>query len=193
MTTQLQTEQGIVRVPRGTWQVDPAHSSVEFEIKHMMIATVRGRFTEFEGTIVAAEDLADSRAYGVVMAASIDTNNAERDAHLRSADFFDVERYPEIRFESTRIEPLGGPRFRLLGDLTIKDVTREVELEATVEGAERDPWGNDRVGIRVRGTIDRTEFGLRWQQALETGGFLLGNEVRVLVDVSAVRTEDASA
>src|SRR5918992_758648 len=108
MATKLQTEQGIVRVPTGTWRVDPAHSSVEFEIKHMMIATVRGRFTEFEGMIVAAEDLADSRAYGVVNAASIDTNNPDRDAHLRSADFFDVERYPEIQFESTRIKPLGG-------------------------------------------------------------------------------------
>jgi polyisoprenoid-binding protein YceI len=187
MASDLQTERGVVRVPAGTWHVDPAHSSVEFEIKHMMIATVRGRFGEFEGTIVAADDIADSHAYGVVKTASIDTNNADRDAHLRSADFFDAERYPEIRFESTRIEPLGGARFRVVGDLTMKDVTREIELETTVEGAQRDPWGNDRVGLRARGKIDRKEFGLRWQQALETGGFLLGDEVRLLLEISAVR------
>jgi polyisoprenoid-binding protein YceI len=187
MSTQLATEQGIVRIPTGIWHVDPTHSSVEFEIKHMMIATVRGRFKEFEGTIEAAEDIADSRVYGVVKAASIDTNEPTRDQHLRSADFFDVEHYPDIQFESTRIEPLGGPRFRVVGKLTIKDVTREVELESTVEGAQRDPWGNDRVGLRVTGEINRKEFGLTWQQSLETGGLLLGEVVKVIVDISAVR------
>jgi polyisoprenoid-binding protein YceI len=187
MSTVLQTEQGVVRVPTGTWHVDPAHSSVEFEIKHMMIATVRGRFKEFEGTLIAAENIADSRAFGFVKTASIDTNQPERDAHLRSPDFFDAERYPEIRFESTRIEPLGGARYRVRGDLTIKDVTREIELEASVEGAQRDPWGNDRVGMQAHGTINRKDFGLRWQQALETGGLVVGDEVRMLVDISAVK------
>jgi polyisoprenoid-binding protein YceI len=187
MATELQTEQGIVRVPTGTWHVDPAHSSVEFEVKHMMIATVRGRFNEFEGTIEAAEDINDSRVYGKVKAASIDTNDDTRDAHLRSADFLDVENHPEITFESTHIEPLGGPEFRMTGDLTIKGVTRTVELEATVEGAELDPWGNERVGIRVRGQIDRKEFGLTWQKMLESGGFLVGEDVKIMVDVSAVK------
>lgn len=153
----------------------------------MMIATIRGRFREFEGTIEAAEDIAYSRARGTVKTASIDTNSPERDAHLRSPDFFDVERYPEIRFESERIEPQGGPVFLVVGDLTIKDVTRQVELEATVEGIQPDPWGNERVGVRVRGSIDRTEFGLRWQRLLESGGFLIGDEVRIFIDVSAVR------
>jgi polyisoprenoid-binding protein YceI len=189
MATELQTEHGIVRVPTGIWRVDPTHSSVEFEIKHMMIATVRGRFTEFEGTIEAAEDLADSRVQGRVAAASIDTNEPTRDEHLRSADFLDVEHYPYITFESTRIEPLGGPEYRLTGTLTIKDQTREISLDGRVEGAEQDPWGNERVGIRVRGSIDRREFGLTWQQLLETGGFLLGDEVRVLVDISAVKAD----
>jgi polyisoprenoid-binding protein YceI len=187
MATELQTEHGIVRVPTGTWHVDPAHSSVEFEVKHMMIATVRGRFNEFEGTIEAAEDLNDSRVYGKVNAASIDTNDATRDAHLRSADFLDVENYPEITFESTHIEPLGGPEFRLTGDLTIHGVTRTVELDSIVEGAELDPWGNERVGVRVRGKIDRKEFGLTWQKLLESGGFLVGEEVKVMIDVSAVK------
>jgi polyisoprenoid-binding protein YceI len=167
--------------------VDPTHSSVEFEVKHMMIATVRGRFKEFEGTIEAAEDIDDSRVYGTVNAASIDTNDDTRDAHLRSPDFLDVERYPQIRFESTRIEPLGGPQFHILGELTIKDATRGVELDATVEGAEVDPWGNERVGIRVRGAINRTDFGLKWQKVLESGGFLVGEEVKILVDISAVK------
>jgi polyisoprenoid-binding protein YceI len=187
MATELQTEQGIVRVPTGTWHVDPAHSSVEFEVKHMMIATVRGRFNEFEGTIEAAEDINDSRVYGKVKTASIDTNDPTRDAHLRSADFLDVDNYPEITFQSTDIDPLGGPEFRVTGELTIKGVTRTVELDSTVEGAERDPWGNERVGVRVRGTIDRKDFGLTWQKMLESGGFLVGEQVKILVDVSAVK------
>lgn len=188
--TRLDTEQGVVRVPTGTWKVDPAHSAVEFQVRHMMIATVRGRFAEFEGTIEARPDIADSRAYGSVRVSSIDTNQPDRDAHLRSPDFFDAERFPEIRFESTQIEPLGGARFRVRGDLTMRDVTREVELEATVHGADRDPWGNDRVGVSWRGTIDRTDFGLRWQQVLETGGFLVGDEVKVIVDISAVKAPE---
>jgi polyisoprenoid-binding protein YceI len=187
--TQLQAEQGVVRVPTGTWKVDPTHSSVAFEVKHMMIATVRGHFREFEGTIETAEDIADSRAYGTVNVASIDTGNADRDAHLRSPDFFDVERFPETRFESTRIEPLGGPNFRMTGNLTLRDVTREVEMDATVQGAGVDPWGNERVGVAVRGTVNRTDFGLRWQQMLESGGFLVGEEVGILIDISAVRSE----
>jgi polyisoprenoid-binding protein YceI len=186
MATQTEHVKDVVRVPPGTWNVDPTHSSVEFQIKHLMIATVRGRFREFEGAIHAAEDIDDSRAWGVVKAASIDTNDPTRDEHLRSADFFDTEQYPEIRFESKRIQPLGGPRFRVAGDLTIKGVTREIELETTVEGVERDPFGNERLGMSARGTINRMDFGLTWQHALETGGFLLGDEVKIIVDISAI-------
>jgi polyisoprenoid-binding protein YceI len=185
--TQLQTEEGVVRVPAGIWHVDPAHSSVAFEVKHMKIAKVRGRFKEFEGTIEAADDPADCRAYGTAKVASIDTGNPDRDAHLRSPDFFDAERYPEIRFESTSIAHISGGNFRIEGELTIRDQTREVELDGTVNGADEDPWGNERVGIAVRGTINRTDFGLRWQQVLAGGGFLVGEEVDVLIDVSAVR------
>jgi polyisoprenoid-binding protein YceI len=186
--TQLMTEQGMVRVPAGTWRVDPAHSSAAFEVKHMMIATVRGQFREFDGTLEAAEDdPSNSRAWGSAKTASIDTGNEERDAHLRSPDFFDAARYPEITFASTQIEHVEGGIYRVTGDLTIKDVKREVEMTATVEGAGEDPWGNDRVGIAVRGTINRTEFGLSFQQKLPSGGILIGEEVKVLVDVSAVR------
>jgi polyisoprenoid-binding protein YceI len=186
--TQLQTEQGIVRVPAGTWRVDPTHSSVAFEVKHLMIATVRGHFSDFDGSLEAAEDdPSNSHAWGVVRVASIDTGNPDRDAHLRSPDFFDAERYPEMRFETLRIEHVEGGRYRVAGDLTIKDTTREVEIDATVEGAATDPWGNERVGIAVRGSIDRTEFGLTWQRAAAGGGLLVGEEVGIVIDVSAVR------
>ena len=188
--TQIMTDEGrIVRVPAGTWKVDPTHSSVGFEVKHMMISTVRGQFREFDGTLEAAEDdPAHSRAWGSVEVASIETGNAERDEHLRSPDFFDADRYPEIRFASTRIAHVEGGTYHVWGDLTVKDVTREVEITATVEGAGQDPWGAERVGIAIRGEIDRTEFGLRWQQKLATGGLLVGEKVRVLADISAVRS-----
>jgi polyisoprenoid-binding protein YceI len=189
--TQLQTERGMLRVPAGTWQVDPAHSSVAFEVKHLMIATVRGHFSQFEGTIEAAEDdPSNSRVWGSVQVASIDTGNADRDEHLRGPDFFDVEHYPEARFESTRIEHVEGGRYRLTGDLTIRDTTRAIEFEACVDGAAEDPWGNERVGITVRGSIDRTDFGLTWQQMLASGGMLVGEEVKVLIDASAIRQAD---
>jgi polyisoprenoid-binding protein YceI len=184
---ELQALQGVVRVPEGTWQVDPSHSSVAFEVKHMMIATVRGHFREFGGTIEAAPDPADSKVSGWVDVASIDTGQPDRDAHLRSPDFFDAERYPRMTFESTRIEPLGGADWRMSGELTVKDVTREVTFDAVVQGAGEDPWGNERVGISVRGTVNRNDFGLTWQQRLAAGGMLVGEEVRVLIDVSAVR------
>lgn len=187
MTTQLQTEQGIVRVPTGTWTVDPIHSSVGFEVKHMMISTVRGHFKQYEGTLEAAEDYHDSRVWGSVQVASIDTNNADRDEHLRGPDFFDAERWPSITFESTAIEHLDAGSYRVIGNLTIKDVTHEIEVEANVEGAAVDPWGKDRVGIAVRGSIDRTEFGLTWQQSLVGGGLLVGDQVALRIDISAVR------
>jgi polyisoprenoid-binding protein YceI len=190
MTTQLQTEQGIVRVPSGTWTVDPSHSSVSFEVRHMMIATVRGRFREFEGTIMAAEDLAESRVAGKANVASIDTGQADRDAHLRSADFFDAEHYPDIVFESTRIEHVEGGMFRVVGDLTIKDHTHEISVATVVQGAGEDPWGNERVGLQARAVINRTDFGLTWQQRLARGGVLVGDEVMIVLDVSAVRVQE---
>jgi len=194
MATELDTERGIVRVPTGTWTVDPAHSSVEFRVKHMMISTVRGRFGEFEGTIEAAPDYHQSKVRGTVKAASIDTNEPRRDDHLRSPDFFDAEHHPEIGFASTRIEHVEKGNYRVRGDLTMHGETRPVEFEVTVHGVSRDPQGQDRVGLEVRGTISRGEFGLRWQQALETGGVVVGDEVRIDADISAVCTgPDAEA
>ena len=187
--TQLMTDQGqMVRVPAGTWKVDPAHSSVGFEVKHMMISTVRGLLSEYDGTLEAQEDPEQSTVTGWAAAASIDTGNADRDAHLRGPDFFDADRYPRMSFVSTAIRHLEGGTYAITGELTIKGVTREVEITVTVEGAGQDPWGTERVGIAIRGEIDRTEFGLRWQQKLTTGGLLIGENVKVRADISAVRT-----
>ncbi len=188
--TELQTEQGLVRVPTGTWEVDPIHSSVGFEVKHMMISTVRGHFNQYEGKLKAAEDYHDSRVRGIVEVASIDTGNADRDEHLRGPDFFDAEKWPLITFESSAIDHVARGTYRVTGDLTIKDVTREIEVEANVEGAAVDPWGKDRVGIAVRGSIDRTDFGLTWQQSLVGGGMLVGEQVALRIDISAVRGYD---
>ena len=170
---------------QGTWSVDASHSSVEFQVKHMGIATVKGFFHDFEGSLEVAEDGTIS-AGGSVKAASIDTRLAQRDEHLRSGDFFDVENHPELRFQSTSVEEVGDDRYRIVGDLTIRGVTREVELDAVVEGAGEDPYGNTRVGLEVTGEIDREEFGLTWNQALETGGVLVAKRVKILLDLSAV-------
>ena len=193
MAMQLETDRGIVRVPTGTWAVDPAHSSVEFRVKHMMISTVRGHFGEFEGTIVAAPEYRDSKVHGTIQAASIDTNEARRDEHLRSADFFDVENHPTIEFGSTRIEHAGRGDYRVAGDLTMHGETQPVTLDVTVHGVTRDGQGQERVGLEARGTLNRSDFGLRWQQALETGGVLVGDEVRISADIAAVCTERGNA
>jgi len=190
MATQLATDQGIVRVPTGIWEVDRAHSSVEFRVKHMMISTVRGHFGMFEGTIEAAPDYHDSKVRGTVETASIDTNEPRRDAHLRSEDFFDAERHPTISFESTRIEHVERGDYRVTGELTMRGEARPVTFDVTVHGAMRDADGHDRVGLEVRGTISRSEFGLRWQQMLETGGVAVADEVRISADISAICTEE---
>ena len=193
MATELETGRGMLRVPTGTWTIDPAHSSVEFRVKHMMISTVRGRFGEFEGTIEAAPELRHSKVRGSVEAASIDTNEPSRDAHLRSADFFDAETHPLIGFESTAIEHVARGDYRVKGELTMHGETRPVMFEVTVHGVTADPQGKDRVGLEVRGTISRGEFGLRWQQVLETGGVVVGDEVRITADISAVCTSPDEA
>ena len=156
----------------------------------MMISTVRGQFREFEGTAVTAGNLVESRITGKAGVASIDTGQADRDAHLRSADFFDAEHFPEIAFESTRIEHVEGGMFRVVGDLTIRDQTRQIALATVVEGAGEDPWGNERIGLQARAVINRTDFGLTWQQRVARGGVLVGDDVTILLDVSAVRVQE---
>lgn len=170
-----------------TWQIDPAHSNVEFAVKHMMIATVRGRFADVSGTVTTDGTPEGSHVAVHIGAASIDTRQPQRDQHLTSADFLDVATYPDITFVSTRITPEGDDEFRIVGDLTIRGVTRPVTLEVTNEGRGMDPWGNERAGFSATGKIDRRDFGLTYNQALETGGVLVGNDLKITVDVELTR------
>lgn len=174
-----------------TWTIDPAHSSAEFSVKHMMISTVKGRFGDLKGTLVVdAANPARSSVEAEIATASIDTRADQRDAHLRSPDFFDVERFPAITFRSRRVEGAHareGDRFKVVGDLTIRDVTREITLDATFEGTGRDPWGGERASFSADAKLDRRDFGLTWNQALETGGVLVSNDIRVRLEVQAVK------
>ncbi len=171
-----------------SWPIDPAHTDVGFAVKHLMISTVRGRFGAVRGTIRLDEaDLAGSSVEVEIDAASIDTRQEQRDAHLRSADFFDVDRFPVITFRSRAVEASGEGRFTVAGELTMHGVTREVVLEATDEGRGVDPWGNQKAAFTAETRIDRRDFGLGWNQALEAGGVLVANEIRITLDVQAVR------
>lgn len=173
----------------GRWQLDPAHSHVEFAVRHLMISTVKGRFAGVQGTISVDESEPPAPVVAVTIAVgSIDTREAQRDAHLRSPDFFDAVRFPTITFWSRTIR--GNPfedSFQLIGDLTIRDITREVVLDVVGEGRVTDQQGNQRVGFSASTKIDRTHFGLTWNQALEAGGVLVGNAVRISVEVELVR------
>jgi polyisoprenoid-binding protein YceI len=170
----------------GTWNVDPSHSSVEFQVKHMGLATVKGFFDEFEGTIEVAED-GTVNAHGTVEAASLNTRSNQRDEHLRSPDFFDVENNKQLTFQSTGVEQVDEETYRITGDLTIRGTTREVVFEGVTQGVDQDPWGNTRVGLEVVGQIERSDFGLNWNQALESGGVLVGKKVKLLLDLSLVK------
>ena len=170
----------------GSYELDPSHSVVEFVVRHMGLARVRGRFNEFSGTIEVAEDIHESSARATIDAASIDTRDADRDAHLRSGDFLDVERNPTLEFRSIEVRR-EGEQWLLDGDLSVAGTTRPVTLAVEFEGGARDPWGNERVGFSATGKLNRDEFGLTWNQALETGGWLVGKEVKLELSVEAVK------
>jgi polyisoprenoid-binding protein YceI len=171
----------------GTWRIDPTHSHVEFAVRHLMISTVKGRFGEVSGTVqVDPNDPAASVVDVAINVGSIDTREAQRDAHLRSADFFDVDRFPTLHFRSTRVSG-EGEDLRLTGNLTIRDITREVTLNVTPEGQARDPWGGDRAGYSATTRINRNDFGLTWNVALEAGGFVVGDEIKISIDVELVK------
>jgi len=173
------------------WEIDPAHTTVEFSVKHMMFTTVRGRFKGVKGTIEVDEKNPDRSSVNVeIDAASIDTGAPDRDTHLRSADFLDVEQHPKLTFRSKRVEGAAnreGDEFRVTGDLSIRDKTIEVALDVTYTGRGKDPWGGERAGANATTEIDRRDWGLQWNQALETGGVLVGNKVKIEIDVQAVR------
>ena len=166
-----------------TWTVDKAHSTVTFKIKHMM-SKVTGRFTDFDATITT--DFANLGASGVtftIQAASIDTGTPDRDKHLRSADFFDVEKFPAITFTSSKITKTGDNTFAVTGTFTMHGVAKEITLPVTFLGAAQDPWGNTKAGFEIATTLSRTDYGIVWNKALETGGFLLGDEVQVTINL----------
>jgi polyisoprenoid-binding protein YceI len=175
----------------GTFTIDPSHSQVGFAVRHVMVSKVRGRFTAFTGTITVGDDPVDSSVEADIEVASIDTHDTGRDDHLRSADFFDAAAHPTATFRSTRVTAAKKGRFTVLGDLTIRGVTNPVELDVEYEGVAQDPWGNQRIGVSATTEIDREAFGLTWNQALETGGVLVGKTVKVEIEAEINRRADA--
>lgn len=170
------------------WTVDSAHTELGFAVRHLMIATVRGRFGAVTGTVTIDEEQPEASKIDVTIdVTSIDTRQEMRDNHLRSADFFDAEHHPKMHFVSKRVEGDVNAEFRVIGDLTIRGATREVKLDVTNEGRGMDPWGGERVGINATGKIKRSDFGLTWNQALEAGGVAVGDEVKLSLDVELVR------
>lgn len=171
-----------------TWNVDPAHAEIGFAVRHLMISTVRGRFGSVTGTVLADEENPKNSKIDVsVDVTSIDTRQEMRDNHLRSADFFDAANHPTMHFVSKRIEGNVPENFKIIGDLTIRGNTHEATLNASLEGRGMDPWGNERAGFSATGKIDRREFGLQWNQAMETGGVVVGDEVKLSIDVELVK------
>ena len=166
-------------IPTGTWTADRSHSQIGFAAKHMGLTTIRGSFTDFDATLEGGDSPSFS---GVIRVASVDSGEAERDAHLRSPDFFDPDRYPEARLVAKAIES-----DRIVADLTLKGVTKEVEFDAELTGAGADPWGNDRVGLELEGEIDRTDFGVNWNAPLPGGGFLVGDKVKLTASFSFLK------
>ena len=170
----------------GTWNVDPAHSGLNFSVKHLMVSKVRGKFRDFSGTITIADDPLKSSVVATAKVASIDTGDENRDGHLQSGDFFDVAAHPSIDFASTKLESAGDGH-RLFADLTIKGVTRNVAFDLEFDGVNTDPWGNTKVGFTATAEINRKDWGLEYNAVLETGGVLIGEKVKIELDIQAAR------
>lgn len=181
------TTQSATLIPTGTWTVDPAHSKIGFSVKHMGISTVRGEFTEFEGSLEIGENPSDLKVRGTVKTASVDTNEGSRDEHLRSPDFFETETHPDLSFESTRIETIDEETYRITGDMTLRGVTNELVLTAEVNGIEQDMEGGERIGLEVTGQLSRGEYGMKFNQALGSGNMLVSDKVKLTLDIAAVK------
>jgi len=174
------------------WEIDSSHSSVHFAVRHLVIAKVRGTFARWSGTVeVPGGDFSKATVGVTIDASSIDTGVADRDAHLKSPDFFDVAQYPELRFVGKRVQPRSGAEVEVIGDLTIKGITREVVLRVEQHGQAKDPWGNVRAAFTAKTSIDRKDFGLTWNQALETGGVMVGDRVEIEAEIEAVKQVEA--
>jgi polyisoprenoid-binding protein YceI len=192
MTTETlvtRTFDGVAIPASGTFTIDPHHTTVGFVARHLMVSKVRGSFGEVSGTIAVGEDPVASSVEVTIGAASIDTRAPDRDNHLRSADFLDVEQYPALTFRSKRVAHRSGAEFAVVGDLTIRGVTKEVELAVEFDGVVRNPWGQEVIGFTATTEIDREEFGITWNQALETGGVLVGRKVKVEISAQAKRDQ----
>jgi polyisoprenoid-binding protein YceI len=188
-TTETQTQTAVRPAP-GTYIIDPGHSGVSFTGRHLMISKVRGKFAVTEGRIVIGEDPEQSSVEAVVSAASVSSGDARRDEHLRSADFFDVERYPTITFRSTKVEDLGDGEFALTGDLTVRDVTKPVTFKGEYLGSSKSPWNTTVAGFTAEATVNRKDWGLEWNMALETGGVLVSDKITLTLDVEAILQEE---
>ncbi|MBV9253600.1 MAG: YceI family protein [Actinobacteria bacterium] len=184
----VRTIEGIVVPDAGTYEIDPAHSTVEFTVRHLGLAKVRGRFNEFNGVVEIASDPFESSAWATIQAATIDTRNSDRDAHLRSPDFLDAEHHPTIDFSSTGVQQTTDG-WSVTGELIVRGTTRPVTLATEFDGAAVDPWGNVRIGLSAVTEINREDFGLTWNQALEAGGWLVGKQVKLEISVEAVRNQ----
>lgn len=185
-TLATRTWNGLTIPAPGTFALDPAHTRVGFLARHLMVSKVRGSFTEVAGEITVADQPTDSSVQVTIGAGSITTGVADRDAHLRSGDFLEAEKYPTLTFRSTGLA-VGEGSFMLSGELTIKDVTRQVDLEVEFEGVALSPWGQEVIGFTARTTIDREEFGMTWNQAVETGGVMVGKKVIIEIEAEAIR------
>ena len=168
------------------WVLDPAHSEITFKVKHLMISNVKGEFKTFEAAI-DGEDFRTSNFTATIDTSSIYTNNDDRDAHLKSADFFEVEQYPEITFVSKSLKKGDDEEYKLVGDLTIKGTTKEITLDTEFGGFMKDPYGNEKAGFSINGKLNRKDFGLNWNAALEAGGVMVGNEVKITAEVQFVK------
>ena len=176
------------RTATSTWTIDPAHSAAEFAVRHMMVSTFKGHFRSLEGTVhLDEENPAASSVTASVDVASVDTQTPDRDAHLRSDDFFNAVKFPKMTFRSTSVEHVEDDRWNVIGELTIRDVTKEVVLDTEFEGRIVDPWGNERIGILARTEISRQEFGVRWNTLIESGGVAVGDRVRVELHIEVIR------
>ena len=176
------------------WQIDPAHSQIQFSVRHMMISNLRGRFEQFTGTVEFDEgDPTRSTVEVRIEAASIYTKEAQRDGHLKSADFLDAEHYPYLYFKSKRVEKLDDTHGRIIGDLIIRDMTREVALEVEYAGQAKSPWGTISAGFSATATLNRKDWGLRWNQGLETGGVLVGDQMNISIEIELVKQPDPVA
>ena len=170
------------------WTIDQAHSEIGFKVKHMMFTNVSGKFNAFEARIENEDDnFETSKISFSAEVNSVDSGNEDRDNHLRSFDFFDVENFPKLKFESTNIQKLSNDEFKITGDLTIKDVTKSIVLDADFGGLMKDPWGNTKVGLSLKGKINRKDFGLTWNAALETGGVLVGEDIKLVSEIQFLK------